>query len=135
MLSLDALNQAVAAHWAAAGPDLPTRHADQRLASDRLAAWTELWVLPLESQPTRAAADHVTVEVLVHLFVQPRESRVRIEQLADAARAALARQTLPVADGWLRLGEVELRDLSRDDDADGLAPRHLVLIARGDATQ
>ena len=134
MLSFAAIRQTVDRHWSDAMTELPTRRPDERMAAERHPAWAELWVQPGEADPRRAASpDRLAVEVIVHLFVQPRASTTSVEAWADRIRSVLKHQTLAGDGCVVRLREVTAADLSRDDDADGLAARHWVLLAPGTA--
>ena len=136
MLSFAAIRETVDRHWSAsiARSDLPTRRPDERMAAEQHPAWAELWVQPSPADPRRTASpDRLAIEVITHLFVQPRESATAVEAWADRIRGVLQHQTLTGSGCVVRLREVTAADLSCDDDADGLAARHWVLLTAGTA--
>lgn len=82
--------------------------------------WCELWIDRWSSPPyrTRSPTYPIEVSVVAHAFGRPPILSQAVQQLAESLRTHLTQLVLPVShgsesSGHLRLGEAELRDLSR----------------------
>ena len=132
MISLAQTVHQIETTWRTEFQTIPTRMIGERLDADRLPAWAELWIVPQDPPAGRLRGiERRPIEAIVHLFVEPRQSLQSIEVLIDLARGVLEHRTLDSPFQTIRFRELTIRDLSRDDD-DGLASRHLVLVAPAD---
>ena len=108
--------------------------------------WVEIWINAWQRDPRRSAGkEQVDVSVTVHCFVEPTLEKGRMLELADAAKATLEHQQVPVTDqsssdapvvGHLQLFETQTRTMTRQDrDAGRHGLQHVVLTTVGLATE
>jgi hypothetical protein len=122
MLSLSEIAAQLQQTWSAACPaDVPTQFPGVPLDAEGLSAWCEFWVTQASEAPVRPGNfQSAWLLIDVHCFARGPEKR-RVFELADAVRAGLAHQNIPLgaagdasSQGLLRIYEATTRDLTRE---------------------
>lgn len=147
MIPAQHLITSIHTHWASQTAGVaPTIYPGTRLDTHQLDAWCELWVDAWSDPPRRNAdPDRLTLSILVHCFSRRPADPAALARLVSAARAALARQAIPLQDltgpspislGLLRVREHDLHDLSRNHAALGQEQLlHAVLVFQAHAEE
>ncbi|REJ71578.1 MAG: hypothetical protein DWQ34_06095 [Planctomycetota bacterium] len=144
MVTAEAITRSVQTFWAAGFSASATVYPGQQADTSALEEWVELWIESWEEAVRRDASPHIVrVNVTVHCFSRSATAATRVQELADAARDVLARQTIVIRDydesgtpvlGHVRLREAEMHDMTRPQGAEHRGVlRHAVVAINGRA--
>jgi hypothetical protein len=143
MLSLPAIVTSVNAHIAAAMPSgVACLWPGVPFDTDGLAEWIEIWC---DGETGRVQRDlppeQREISITVQVCVRPSANTMRVHELADRLRSALAAQVIPVLDssvtpvqtvGTLRTREADLRELTRLHAEEQRQPlQHVAVLVSG----
>lgn len=139
MISGEDITRSVQVWWRDTfSPSVATIYPGQQIETSPLAEWVELWVDAWHDRLRRdVAPDELLVSITVHCFSRHPTQATRVQSLADAARAAVARHKIDVHDfsasgtpvvAQLRTREAETRDLTRSHSETTRGVLHHVVV-------